>query len=422
MATPVRYKLVSTLFAGSAVNFIDRVNISVAAPAMMLASGWQKDEFGLVFSAFLFGYATAQIPSGLIADRYSARRLLAWAFCGFSLFTALTPVGALAILPLLVVRFLVGACEAATFPSITAINSKWFPASEFARAQTISLSGGSFGQMIAYPLTAWIVLHVSWQAAFYVSACLGFVWVVVWLRTSTDHPKDHPAVGAPEHAVTSNADVPSTGHGLPLRSLLTAAPVIVLSLGAMCFGFVLWTFVFWFPTYLIESRNLSLAAVGVIGIGIQASGLLGTIVSGVVSDKLLKKTLSPRLARPVFAGACIAISMALLLGAISTSSVTLSVALFGLFYFSLMTVHVAFLATPAALHPRSAGTIFGVINCCASLGAVLGPAVVGVLVVHAHSWAQSFALVSLAGFVCAALLLGVPVRRLTLADGSGGGV
>ena len=79
------------LFCSSVINYIDRVNISVAAPVMMAATGWDKDLFGWVFSIFLVGYAMGQLPGGIIADRWSGRNVLAVAFLGFSLFTLLTP-------------------------------------------------------------------------------------------------------------------------------------------------------------------------------------------------------------------------------------------------------------------------------------------------------------------------------------------
>ena len=71
MARPVRYNMIGLLFCSSVVNYIDRVNISVAAPIIMATTGWDKDRFGLVFSAFLIGYALFQIPGGMIADRWS---------------------------------------------------------------------------------------------------------------------------------------------------------------------------------------------------------------------------------------------------------------------------------------------------------------------------------------------------------------
>ncbi|MGE0681408.1 MAG: MFS transporter, partial [Candidatus Binatia bacterium] len=151
MAWPVRYHMIGLLFCSTVINYVDRVNISVAAPVIMQETGWDKGQFGLVFSAFLVGYALLQIVGGVIADRWSASKVLALAFCGFSLFTALTPLGQSSFMVLLLMRFFVGAFESVTMPALTSLNSRWIPRSEFGRAQTLSLSGITVGQMLAYP-------------------------------------------------------------------------------------------------------------------------------------------------------------------------------------------------------------------------------------------------------------------------------
>jgi MFS family permease len=120
---------------------------------------------------------------------HASPKVLAIAFCGFSVFTALTPLGQSTFMMLLTMRFFVGAFESVTIPALTSLNSRWIPRAEFARAQTLSLSGLTIGQMIAYPLTTWIILHWSWPLVFYVNAALGFVWAVVWLRYATDTPE-----------------------------------------------------------------------------------------------------------------------------------------------------------------------------------------------------------------------------------------
>ena len=163
------------LFFGTAINYIDRVNISIAAPIMSQDLGWSKVEQGWVFSAFLIGNALLQIPGGMLADRWSARKVLAVSFCGFSLFTLMTPLGARAFALLLALRFPVGALESLTFPAVIALNSRWFPRFEFGRAHTLSISGVTVGQVVAYPLTTWIVLTSTWQMVFYVNAALGFL-------------------------------------------------------------------------------------------------------------------------------------------------------------------------------------------------------------------------------------------------------
>src|SRR5947207_4559144 len=198
MAWPVRYRVIGLLFCSAVVNYVDRLHISVAAPRIMRETGWDKGRFGLVFSTFLIGYALLQIPGGVIADRWSARKVLALSFCGFSLFTALTPLGQHAFFLLLALRFLVGAFESVTFPALTSLNSRWIPRPEFGRAQTFSVSGITVGQMVAYPLTTWIVLHFSWPVVFYVNAVLGFVWAAAWLRYATDTPSEHPDISQEE--------------------------------------------------------------------------------------------------------------------------------------------------------------------------------------------------------------------------------
>ena len=122
MALPVRYKLVGLLTIGSMVNYADRVNISVAAPVMMVALGWDEARFGLIFSVFLVGYTLLQCPGGVIADRWNTCKVLAIACIGFSIFTALTPLGGLAFGLMLAIRFCVGLFESVSFPSYASHN------------------------------------------------------------------------------------------------------------------------------------------------------------------------------------------------------------------------------------------------------------------------------------------------------------
>lgn len=409
---PVRYGIITLLLTGTAINYLDRVNISVAAPSMMAATGLPKDRFGLVFSAFLLGYACMQIPAGLIADRMSLKRVLTIAFFTLSVLTALTPFASHTFASLLLIRLLLGMSEAIMFPAITAVNMRWFPPGEFARAQMIGASGAPIGQMVAYPLTAWLVLQSSWQAAFYVSAGIGMLWLSAWWFYSADTPRQHSKISVEEIAVIGDFAPMTLGFSRPLRSLLTSVPIIVLSVSAMCFAFVLWTFLFWLPTYLVEARGFSLARVGASGIAIQACGALALIGSGVASDFVLRKTGNAALARAKLPGACLAAAMLLLLAAVTVKSSTVCLALLAGFYFFLMSSPVAYHSSPSAILPRQAASVYGVINCSASFGGVFGPAIVGYLNVGAGNWAQSFWLVAAVGLVAAVLLLVAPVRRL----------
>ena len=258
MGLPIRYHMIGLLFCGSAINYVDRVNISVAAPVMMKEMDLSKDLFGWIFSAFLIGYALLQLPGGVIADRWSGRKVLALAACGFSLFTLLTPLGTQAFFLLLIMRFLVGAFESMTFPATASINSRWIPRSEFGRAHNFSISGITVGQMIAYPLTTWIILQSSWQTVFYINAVFGFVWAAIWWWYATDTPAAHPRMSEAERSyIQANLPPRTTAPQLPIRALFSSLSLLTVAFGYMCFAYVGWLFLFWFPTYLVEARGLS---------------------------------------------------------------------------------------------------------------------------------------------------------------------
>ena len=57
-------------FCANALCFLDRVNISIAAPFIMQQYGWDENRMGIVFSAFFVGYVIFMIPGGVLADRF----------------------------------------------------------------------------------------------------------------------------------------------------------------------------------------------------------------------------------------------------------------------------------------------------------------------------------------------------------------
>ncbi|MBI3304364.1 MAG: MFS transporter, partial [Deltaproteobacteria bacterium] len=297
MAWPVRYKLVGLLATGSMINYADRVNISVATPVMMAALGWGEARFGLIFSAFLVGYTLLQFPGGVIADRWNTCRLLALACVGFSVFTALTPVGALAFGLMLAIRFCVGLCESVSFPAYASLNSRWIPRYEYGRAQTISLSGAHLGQALAYPITTWLVLTFSWPTVFYFNALLGVVWLIAWLAFATNTPAEHPKISAAERHEIETHLAPRLDTVVSPWAVLKSPQVLLLSLAYLCMGYGLWMIILWLPTYLVKARGFSMQTMGWLGMLPTVAGFAGAISGGIVSDVLLRRGFSTRFAR-----------------------------------------------------------------------------------------------------------------------------
>lgn len=413
MAWPVRYNMIGLLFCGSMINYIDRVNISVAAPVIMQETGWEKDQFGWVFSLFLIGYALLQMPGGMIADRWSGRKVLALAFCGFSLFTLLTPLGGRLFALLLAFRFLVGAFESMTFPATTSLNSRWIPRPEFSRAHTFSISGITVGQMVAYPLTTWIILQSSWQMVFYVNALLGFIWAAVWLWYATDSPAEHPRVSPEEREYIAAHLAPKPVQPLPLRAVFTSPSLLVIAFSYMCFAYIGWLFLFWFPTYLVEARGFPLGIMGTAGIFLHGGGFLGLVGGGAVADWFLRRGWSPQFARVRLGGIGVALSLPFLLGAALVPSPILCVVLQIIFYTLFTSALAGFSTVAIEFNPHLAGSIFGLINTLGTFAGFFGPLTAGYMLAGSGgNWLLPFFVAASVGVVCAAILFVVPIRPL----------
>ena len=403
---PVRYKVVGLLFLSTIINYADRVNISVAGSDIMRETGWDKAQFGVVLSAFLLGYALFQFPGGIIADRWSARKVLALSCLGFSLFTALTPVGGAGLAVMLLLRFLVGACESISLPALASFNSHWVPRHEYARAQTVSISGTSIGQMLAYPTTTWIIELFSWPVVFYFNAAVGFLWMAVWLWYTTDAPREHPRIDAEELRYIEDHLIPRAAQPrLSFWSILAAPSVLALCSTYMLYAFIAWIFILWFPTYLVEVRGFSRLVMGGVGMLPTFGGFLGMIVGGSISDWLLRNGYGARAARARFPGLCVGLAMPLLLAAVLVPSAAFSVVLFVLFYFTFSLAVSGYWTMPLELAPRAVGAVGGVMNTTGNFAGFFGPMIAGYITMRTGSWISLFYLAAALGVISSMIFM-----------------
>lgn len=390
MAWPVRYKLVGLLATGSAINYADRVNISVAAPTMMAALGWNEAQFGLIFSAFLAGYGILQIPGGVLADRLGAKFVIAWACVGFSLFTALTPLGGLAFGLMLAIRFGVGLFESVTFPAYASLNSRWIPGAEYSRAQTMSLSGVYIGQTLSYPVTTWLVLTFSWPMTFYFNAALGALWLIAWLAFAANTPAAHPKISPAElQHIEAGLSVPPKTP-MSLWRVLKEPQVLLLSLAYLCLVYGLWMIVFWLPTYMVKGRGFTMQAMGWIGMIPTFASFAGLVCGGMLSDFLLRKGFTTRFARAQGPALCIAAAIPFLIAAALVPSATVSILCITLYLFLSNAAGGGFWSVPRELNPHQVGVIAGVMNCAGNLAGIFGPVSAGFFVSGSGSWAVPF--------------------------------
>ncbi len=171
--------------------YVDRVNISTAAPLIKADLDLSNTELGLVFSAFAYPYALFQLIGGYFGDKFGARLTLFVSGLIVCAATAATgAVGGLA--SLFAARLALGIGEGATFPTATRAMAAWVPERSWGFAQGITHSSARIGNALTPPLIALLVGLVSWRGAFVVLALLSLVWVLVWLWYFRDVPAAPP--------------------------------------------------------------------------------------------------------------------------------------------------------------------------------------------------------------------------------------
>lgn len=295
-STNVRGRLVGLLFLLSAIAFLDRTNISVAAVQMVREYGLDKIQLGWVFSAFLIGYALFQIPAGWLAGRFGPRIVLALGVGLWGVFTALTaalPSGAAnALLSLALIRVALGAGESVVYPAGNQFLSRWIPVEERGKANGLIFAGVGAGAGLTPPLITWLMTSFGWRVSFYVCAAVGVVAGVIWGLVARNRPEDHPSVSPTElariHAgldPAAQAQRPPT----PWRAIFSSREVWALFVSYFAFGYVIWLFFSWFFIYLAEARHLDLRSSAIYGMVPFIAMTVFCLAGGVINDSLSRR-------------------------------------------------------------------------------------------------------------------------------------
>src|SRR3979411_392419 len=161
------------------ITYLDRVNISTAAPSISQEFGFDKITMGIIFSAFVWAYALFQVPGGWLSDRFGARPVLATIVAYWSVMTAAT-AAATGALSFVVIRFLFGVGEAGAFPGATRAMQLWYPREERGFVQGLTHSASRFGAAIAPPIVVLIMTTLGWRSVFYICGAAGFIWSLWW--------------------------------------------------------------------------------------------------------------------------------------------------------------------------------------------------------------------------------------------------
>ena len=283
-----RYSVLTMIWCGWMMSFLDRMVMSVSLPFIGTDLNLDAAMQGAVLSAFFAGYALFQIPGGLLADKFGFRRMMAIGISWWSVFTAFT--GMMVSYPIMLVcRCLFGIGEGC-FPGASwkAI-ATYFPPKQRATATAIQSTVNTLGPAVASLVAAGIISAFGWRMVF---LCMSFPGILIALY-AWKYVKDNPA----EHSRMTNEELAELKDGeaeafnstvdkaaMSFKQFLKKPILWQMVLIWFLFDITFWGFISWLPSYLMKVRGFSLMKAGVTGAIPYLFGAVGTLAGGYLSD------------------------------------------------------------------------------------------------------------------------------------------
>lgn len=386
--TRSRYLIMVMLFITVVINYLDRSNLSIAAPALKDEFGLDTVHEGLILSAFGWTYAAMQIPGGWLVDRVSPRVLYAAALILWSAATFFMGFAGSFVI-LFVLRLAVGALEAPAYPINNRVVTTWFPEKERATAIGFYTSGQFVGLAFLTPVLAWLQHHYGWHMVFVSTGLLGIVWGVLWYMIYRE-PRQFKGANAAEIELIQKGggvvdlDKRVTEKKAPfnwndLGMVMSQRKLWGVYLGQFCLTSTLWFFLTWFPTYLVKYRGMDFIKSGFLASVPFLAAFVGVLCSGVLSDFLIRRGATVGLARklPIILGLLISTSM---IGANFTDSTPWVIFFLAVAFFGNGLASITWSLVSALAPVRLLGLTGGVFNFVGNLSSICTPIVIGFLV------------------------------------------
>jgi ACS family D-galactonate transporter-like MFS transporter len=384
--TRARFLVMLMLFVSVVVTFMDRSNLSITAPAMRTELGIDTVHMGWILSAFGWTYAFCQIPAGWLVDRIAPRFFYPAILILWSIATVMLGVAG-SVIALICIRLLIGVLEAPSYMINNMVVSSWFPDRERAGAIGFYTSGQFVGLAFLTPLLLLLQTHYGWRAVFYTTGVGGLVWGLIWLwayRTPRESKRANAAEIAEIEAGGALTELGSTHKEKRKLTWNDFATVFKyrklwgVYVGQFAVTSCQWFFLTWFPTYLIEFRHLSFVKTGLYASVPFLAAFVGVLLSGFVSDRILRRGFSLGVARksPIIFGLLLSSSI---IGANYVEAPELVIAFMALAFFGNGLASIGWSLISSEAPRRLIGLTGGTFNFISNLSGITTPLVIGYL-------------------------------------------
>jgi ACS family D-galactonate transporter-like MFS transporter len=381
------------------VNYIDRSNLSIAAPLLKDELHISNTQLGTLLAAFFWTYGMMQIPAGWLVDRFDVK----WVFgIGFLIWSSATAVTGLlhGFAALIAVRVILGFGESVAFPSYSNILGTYFSESRRGFPNALVMAGLSLGPAIGILVGGTVVARFGWRPFFLVLGLGGLLWLVPWIAWM---PRRPAAASSP----------PARSIGIPMILRLRSAWGTCL--GQFSINYYLYFLLTWLPSYLNRSRHLTLDQVGRYGGLLFLMSAIAATIWGKLGDRWINAGATATQARtmPMVVGH-IGIGICLVLTVVTQGwlfilMLSLTGACLGVSCSSSWAV------TQTLAGPYACGRWTGVQNFVGNIAGWVAPALTGFLLDRTGSFFWPFFITAIVAWI-GAVAWGPIVGRLTPVD------
>ena len=401
--TRAQVVLLALLVASILLNYVDRSNLSLAAPSVQKEFSLTDTQLGQLFSAFFWTYALAQLcgAAGWAADRLPVKQVLAVGVALWSAATLLTGVLS-GFAALFAVRLVLGVGESVAYPCYSRIFATEIPASHRGLANALIDAGSKIGPALGTLLGGMLLKHVGWRMFFIVLGGLSMAWLVPWMLRRTSATAGDVAPSA------APAWSPTTLDILAQRSAWGAF------FGHFSGNYFWYFLLTWLPTYLVRDRGFDTDAMVHFTSFAFFAIATATVLAGWSSDRLIARGCSvTRVRKGMACGGLIGAIVVLPMTAVRDETLAL-----GLLIASCLSIGVYasnhWAMTQTLAGPLAAGRWSSLQNGVGNLAGIVASWLTGVVVDRTHSFTLAFAVagcVALGGAAMWGLVVG-PIRQV----------
>ena len=371
--------VVLVLLAISAfINYIDRGNLSIAAPLLKDELGISPSKLGFLLSAFFWTYACSQLFSGWLVDRLNVNWVFAAGFILWSGATALTGM-VHTFVALFALRLLLGMSESVAYPSYSKIIASNFSEEHRGLANSMISGGLLLGPGFGMLFGGLLMARFGWRPFFVVLGLASMLWIVPWLKwmPNTNYAAQAKSAGAP--------------HLFEFLRLRSAWGTFA---GLFSGNYVSYFLITWLPYYLVRERHFSMNNMAKLGGIAYLLGAIFAILCGWLSDRWIASGASPTLVRKTFTGGGLALAGLFIgLAEFSSTNTCMAALILGVMSFGAVSSNV-WAITQTLAGPVAAGRWTGFQNFVGNLAGIVAPWLTGFVLERTGHFSWAFVIMT----------------------------